>query len=127
MHGQPDRRWTVAALGGAVGMSRAAFAARFKQLVGMPPLDYLQRWRVLTASRELLAGDRTVASIAAEWGYSSEAAFSASFKRITGVSPGRYRADPQAAAPPPRSALPTPAPFRPHPPTQPPQTMTQVS
>ncbi|MYS25182.1 transcriptional regulator, AraC family [Streptomyces sp. DvalAA-14] len=111
MHRDPARRWTVAALGGAVGMSRAGFAARFRQLVGMPPLDYLQRWRVLTAGRALLSGDRTVASVAAEWGYSSEAAFSAAFKRITGVSPGRYRADPLAAAPPLRGAVEPPERF----------------
>lgn len=100
MHRQPARRWTVAELGHAVGMSRAAFAARFKQLVGMPPLEYLLRWRMHTAGRELLTGDRTVASVAAEWGYASEAGFSAAFKRIIGVPPGRYRADPMAAAPP---------------------------
>jgi AraC-like DNA-binding protein len=41
-----------------------------------------------------------VASVAAEWGYASEAGFSAAFKRINGVSPGRYRADPMAVAPP---------------------------
>ncbi|WP_327108692.1 AraC family transcriptional regulator [Nonomuraea glycinis] len=99
MHRQPARRWTVAELGHAVGMSRAAFAARFKQLVGMPPLEYLLRWRMHTAGRELLTGDRTVASVAAEWGYASEAGFSAAFKRIVGVPPGRYRADPMAAAP----------------------------
>ncbi|MFC4031564.1 AraC family transcriptional regulator [Streptomyces polygonati] len=127
MHQEPAGRWTVAALGEAVGMSRAAFAARFKQLVGLPPLDYLQRWRIHTAARELLGGDRTVASVAAEWGYSSEAAFSAAFKRITGVSPGRYRADPLSAAPPPGSA-PLPGTFLPHPPRTPrrPQTMAQV-
>ncbi|GGP11027.1 AraC family transcriptional regulator [Nonomuraea glycinis] len=97
MHRQSARRWTVAELGNAVGMSRAAFAARFKQLVGMPPLEYLLRWRMHTAARELLAGDRTVASVAAEWGYASEAGFSAAFKRTIGVPPGRYRADPMAA------------------------------
>lgn len=84
---------------------------------------------MLTAGRELLAGDRTVASVATEWGYSSEAAFSAAFKRITGVSPGRYRADPLAAAPPLRRAGGHSASFLPHPPLDPPhppQTMPQV-
>ncbi|MGN9786443.1 AraC family transcriptional regulator [Nonomuraea sp. ZG12] len=102
MHRQSARRWTVAELGHAVGMSRATFAARFRQLVGMPPLEYLLRWRMHTAGRALLAGDRTVASVAAEWGYASEAGFSAAFKRVVGVSPGRYRANPMAAAPPPQ-------------------------
>jgi AraC-like DNA-binding protein len=116
MHQQAARPWTVAALGSEVGMSRAGFAARFKQLVGMPPLVYLQRWRILSAGKELRGGRRTVASVAAQWGYASESAFSNAFKRVTGVSPTRYRSDPLAAAPP---ADPPGWPadqFRPHPP-----------
>jgi AraC-like DNA-binding protein len=92
MHQNPARGWTVAELGAKVGMSRAAFAARFRTLVGMPPLDYLQRWRMLAAGRGLRSGDRTVAAVATRWGYGSESAFSNAFKRVTGVSPGRYRA-----------------------------------
>lgn len=91
LHQNPATSWTVADLGTKVGMSRAGFAARFKQLVGMPPLDYLQRWRIVSAGRELRAGRRTVASVAARWGYGSESAFSNAFKRVTGVSPARYR------------------------------------
>ncbi|MER5464639.1 AraC family transcriptional regulator [Streptomyces sp. NPDC002668] len=97
MHQQADRPWTVSALGAQVGMSRASFAARFKELVGLPPLVYLQRWRILAAGRELRRGERTVASVAAEWGYSSESAFSTAFKRITGISPAQYRSAAPAA------------------------------
>jgi AraC-like DNA-binding protein len=32
-----------------------------------------------------------VASVAAEWGYASESAFSNAFKRVTGHPPARYR------------------------------------
>ncbi|WP_240138162.1 AraC family transcriptional regulator [Streptomyces sp. MUM 178J] len=94
MHQQASRPWTVAALGAQVGMSRASFAARFKELVGLPPLVYLQRWRILAAGRVLRRGERTVASVAAEWGYSSETAFSTAFKRVTGISPAHYRGAP---------------------------------
>ncbi|GGW30915.1 AraC family transcriptional regulator [Streptomyces xantholiticus] len=97
MHQQADRPWTVAALGAQVGMSRASFAARFKELVGLPPLVYLQRWRILAGGRELRRSERTVASVAAEWGYSSESAFSTAFKRVTGISPAQYRSAPLAA------------------------------
>lgn len=114
MHQQTARPWTVAALGDAVGMSRAGFAARFRQLVGMPPLVYLQRWRILAAGRELRRGERTVASVAAECGYASESAFSNAFKRVTGVSPARYGRDPLAAAPAALADWPA-TPFRPHP------------
>jgi AraC-like DNA-binding protein len=96
MHQQAGRPWTVAALGAEVGMSRASFAARFKELVGLSPLDYLQRWRIVAAGRELRRSERTVASVAAAWGYSSESAFSTAFKRITGLSPAPYRSAPLA-------------------------------
>ncbi|AVZ76690.1 AraC family transcriptional regulator [Streptomyces lunaelactis] len=97
MHQQAGRPWTVATLGAQAGMSRASFAARFKELVGLPPLVYLQRWRILAAGRELRRGERTVASLASEWGYSSESAFSTAFKRITGLSPAQFRSAPPAA------------------------------
>lgn len=90
MHQQPDRRWTVADLASAVGMSRSSFALHFKTLVGLPPLDYLLRWRMRSAAQALRSGDRTVASVATEWGYASESAFSNAFKRVTGSSPARY-------------------------------------
>ncbi|MEO3810436.1 AraC family transcriptional regulator [Sphaerisporangium sp. B11E5] len=96
MHQQATRRWTVAGLATAVGMSRSAFALRFKTLVGLAPLDYLLRWRMRSAAEALRGGDRTVASVAAEWGYASESAFSNAFKRVTGLPPARYRASPPA-------------------------------
>lgn len=91
IHRQPARRWTVAELGTAVGMSRSAFAQRFRTLVGLPPMDYLVRWRVHSAARTLRFSDRTVASVAAEFGYTSESSFSNTFKRVTGHPPARHR------------------------------------
>lgn len=64
--------------------------ARFKALVGLSPMDYLLHRRISGATRELAEG-RTVASVAARWGYGSESAFSAAFKRVTGVSPASSR------------------------------------
>ncbi|MFJ4847038.1 MULTISPECIES: AraC family transcriptional regulator [unclassified Streptomyces] len=92
MHRQPAHPWTVGELASAVGMSRSAFAQRFRSLVGRPPLDYLMRWRIQRAAAALRGGDRTVASVAAEWGYASESAFSNAFKRVTGQPPARHRA-----------------------------------
>ncbi|MFF2519815.1 hypothetical protein [Streptomyces sp. NPDC058086] len=102
MHQQAARPWTVATLGAQVGMSRASFAARFKELVGLPPLVYLQRWRILAASRELRCSKRTVASMAAvvkrtasEGGNAAAgAAFSTAFTRITSISPAHYHKRP---------------------------------
>ncbi|MCI2420598.1 AraC family transcriptional regulator [Saccharopolyspora sp. K220] len=92
IHRKPEYRWTVADLASAAGMSRSTFAMRFKTLVGVPPLEYLARWRMQSAIRAVRATDRTIASIAGEFGYGSEAAFSNAFKRITGHPPTHYRA-----------------------------------
>jgi AraC-like DNA-binding protein len=91
MHEDPARHWTVAELATAVGLSRSTFALKFKTLVGLSPLDYLSRWRIRSAGQTLRTGNRTVASVAAEWGYASESAFSNAFKRVTGSPPARYR------------------------------------
>jgi AraC-like DNA-binding protein len=91
MHGDVARRWKVADLASAVAMSRTSFSERFRQRVGMPPLEYLTRWRMTLARHALKSHDATLATIAAMVGYESETAFSLAFKRLFGESPGRYR------------------------------------
>lgn len=94
LHGDAARHWTVAELARAVGMSRSSFALRFKTLVGMPPLDYLLRWRMRLA-RSFLRRNDTVASVASRLGYASESAFGNAFKRVHGRAPKRYWATPR--------------------------------
>jgi AraC-like DNA-binding protein len=72
-------------------MSRTSFAERFRAVAGMPPLTYLNQWRMLLARRALRNSDVRVGSLASELGYSSEASFSNAFKREVGESPLRYR------------------------------------
>jgi transcriptional regulator GlxA family with amidase domain len=91
LHSEVARAWTVDALAEAAGMSRSAFAARFKAQVGEAPLEYLTRWRMYRAGVQLRRGRLSIAEIAAEVGYESEAAFSKAFKRLNGVAPGEYR------------------------------------
>lgn len=93
IHAQPGQPWTVAKLAAEAGMSRSAFALRFKNVVGLSPLDYLARWRVQSAGRILRTTDRTVGSLATQFGFSSESSFIRTFKRLTGCSPARYRID----------------------------------
>ncbi|WP_127505897.1 AraC family transcriptional regulator [Actinoplanes solisilvae] len=92
MHGKPDYAWTVADLAAVAAVSRSSLAARFKQVVGQGPLDYLTRWRLELAAADLRHGDKTVAVIAREVGYGSESALSTAFKRVNGLSPRAYRA-----------------------------------
>ena len=94
MHQAPQQAWTLATLAQRVGMSRSAFAARFNQLVGQPPLQYLTFWRMQKA-RELFSETRlTTAAIAEQVGYQSEASFAKVFKKVVGMGPGAYRRDP---------------------------------
>jgi AraC-like DNA-binding protein len=91
MHGNVSRAWTTEALAAAVHLSRSAFAERFTQLVGVPPITYLTDWRIQLAAQRLRDTPRSISRIAAEVGYESEATFTRAFKRAMGVAPGRYR------------------------------------
>ncbi|WP_433167292.1 AraC family transcriptional regulator [Kribbella sp. CA-247076] len=91
IHAEPGATWTVADLAADVGLSRAAFARRFTEAVGEPPLTYLSRWRMTTAARLLRDHDRPLATVAKEIGYRSEFAFAKAFKRDFGIAPGAYR------------------------------------
>jgi AraC-like DNA-binding protein len=86
-----ERPWTVGSLASLAGMSRSAFALRFKDRVGLAPLEYLARWRMFRAGALLREGTRTIAAIAHAVGYESEASFTKAFKRATGLSPGLFR------------------------------------
>lgn len=90
MHHDVARNWKVDELASSVAMSRSAFSLRFRSLVGLPPLDYLTRWRMYLARDALRKGDTSIATLAADLGYASESAFSNAFKRILGRSPKRY-------------------------------------
>jgi AraC-like DNA-binding protein len=93
MHAEPGRRWTLESLADHVAMSRTAFANRFRNLVGQPPLEYLQHWRMTLARAALRHTEIPLPELAARFGYLSDTAFSNTFKRHTGISPGRFRAE----------------------------------
>ena len=91
MHARPTATWTADGLASDVGMSRSAFAERFTALVGQPPMHYLAQWRMQLAAQQLREGRGSVAQVAFDVGYDSEAAFSRAFKRQFGTSPGAWR------------------------------------
>jgi AraC-like DNA-binding protein len=91
MHAEPGRPWRLDELARAAAMSRTSFAERFRMVAGVPPLTYLNRWRMLLAQQALRGGDVRVGSLASELGYASESAFSTAFKREVGTSPLHYR------------------------------------
>lgn len=87
----PAHGWTVAELAEAVGVSRAALARRFTDLVGEPPMAFLTEWRLALAADLLHESDATIESIARQVGYGSAFALSTAFKRHFGVSPRDHR------------------------------------
>lgn len=91
MHAAPARNWTIEELAKEVGLSRSVLAERFADLVGIPPMHYLAKWRMQIASGLLSGGVTNIATIAAETGYASEAAFSRAFKKVVGVPPSAWR------------------------------------
>jgi AraC-like DNA-binding protein len=91
MHGDPAEPWTLDELGRRVGLSRSALHERFVALTGMPPMQYLTNWRMQCGARLLRESHQSVAAVALEIGYDSEAAFSRAFKRATGLPPATWR------------------------------------
>lgn len=92
IHRTPQHRWTVAELARRANLSRSAFAARFTRLLGTTPAVYIAERRLGRAATLLVSTTRPVGQIAAEVGYTSEAAFSRAFRRRFGVSPRRWSA-----------------------------------
>ncbi|MGF6777249.1 AraC family transcriptional regulator [Paraburkholderia sp. GAS334] len=91
LHAQPAYAWTVEKLARKVGLSRSALAQRFSDLMGQPPMQYLARWRLQIAAQQMLAGGTSLAVVAEQIGYDSEAAFNRAFRREFGVPPATWR------------------------------------
>jgi AraC family transcriptional regulator, alkane utilization regulator len=91
MHAQPAHSWTVDELARKAGLSRSALAQRFTQLLGQPPMQYLAHWRLQIAAQELRGGTKSLAAVADQVGYESEAAFNRAFKREFGMPPAGWR------------------------------------
>lgn len=91
LHTRIGEPWTAEALANAVHLSRSAFAERFTALVGVPPMRYLNNWRMQVAAQRLRECSLSVAQIAAEVGYESEFAFAKAFKRTFAETPAKWR------------------------------------
>lgn len=90
MHTDPSRAWTIETLARKAAMSRSALFDRFVRTVGMPPMAYLQAWRMALAKNLLRQGELAIAAIAQRVGYGSTSTFSTAFSRHVGQPPGRY-------------------------------------
>ncbi|WP_434110488.1 AraC family transcriptional regulator [Paraburkholderia caffeinilytica] len=91
----PERAWTIAELGELAAMSRATYARHFNERAGMTVMDFLTQIRMTIACDLLLRTQRSAAEIGEAVGYQSEAAFGKAFQQSVGLTPGRYRRQPQ--------------------------------
>lgn len=97
MHSQPAKDWSVEKLAEEVHVSRSVLAQRFNEVVGMPPIQYLIRWRLAMSARLLRGGRIGLGRVIEAVGYESEASFSRAFKKEFGVSPGQWRSGKRAS------------------------------
>jgi AraC-like DNA-binding protein len=99
LHGDLQQAWTVDSLARSVALSRSGLAARFKELLGEPPLHYLTRLRINAAAIRLRSRNDKLRAVAAAVGYESVAAFAKAFRRVMGITPGDYRQRASPAGP----------------------------
>lgn len=99
LHAEPARAWSLDTLAREVHTSRSLLADRFGELLGVPPMQYLKRWRLAIAARMLSDAQGTVGVVAQAVGYESESSFSRAFKGEYGVAPGAWRQAAAAGAP----------------------------
>lgn len=90
MHENVGHEWTVESLARLCGVSRSAFATRFRVVVGIGPIAYLLRWRMALAKEALKSSAARIEEIAFSIGYKSASAFSTAFTHAVGCSPSRY-------------------------------------
>jgi AraC-like DNA-binding protein len=87
----PDAKWTLAQMSQSAGLSRSAFADRFRVTMDMTPAQFLTAVRMARAADLLVHGKTSIARIAQFTGYGSEAAFSRAFRKWSGSPPGALR------------------------------------
>ncbi len=97
MHRNPAHPWTIASLAKEAGVSRSVLAERFRHYLNESPMAYLTRWRLQLGAQMLASTSHSVAQIAPEVGYESEAAFNRAFKREFTVPPARFRIQSRSA------------------------------
>ncbi|MBX3329263.1 MAG: AraC family transcriptional regulator [Nitrospira sp.] len=97
LHRKPAHPWTIATLANEVGISRSVLAERFRRYLSETPIAYLTRWRLQLGAQMLTTTSTSVAHIAGEVGYESEASFNRAFKREFRLPPARFRSQSRSA------------------------------
>lgn len=91
LRSESDADVSLAALAADAGLSRFHFCRAFKESTGLSPHAWLRQHRLEQAMNMLRDTDASVVSIAVTLGYSSQTAFAAAFRKLTGESPSDWR------------------------------------
>lgn len=94
-----EHPWTLAEMAGQCGLGRSRFAEHCRQIVNMPPADYLIHCRVEAAKKLLRASlSQSITDIALACGFQTSQYFATVFRQRTGQSPRDFRHQPQRSA-----------------------------
>lgn len=89
LHNAFSKEWTIESLAKETGVSRANLANKFRDVLGIPPMEYLAKLRMEKAKQLFQKGNMGLEEIAQNVGYASAFSFSKAYKRIYGNSPSR--------------------------------------
>lgn len=90
-----DEALTLRFLARRLGYSEFYTTRKFKEITGMQLRDYLRRRRLAFALKDIRDSEKSILTIAFDYGFSSHEAFTRSFRRAYGVSPSEYRERPR--------------------------------
>lgn len=86
-----QQRLTVEELAERAGLSPRQLYRKFREVFGLSVQDFLIKTRIQAAGNELLHSDRTIAQIAADFGFCDQSAFTQLFRKHTGLTPLKFR------------------------------------
>jgi len=91
IHDNLDTPITLEELAELVDLNPTYFSNLFAKLMGMPPIQYINRRRIEKAQQLLLSSDDPLQAIAAQVGFMDVYYFSRLFKKIVGLAPSFYQ------------------------------------
>lgn len=86
-----DETFDINALADSVAMSRPTLYRKIKSITGMSPVEFVINIKLKTACDLLATTDKTITEVSYETGFSQPKYFSASFKKVYGVTPSEYQ------------------------------------
>ncbi|MGR5149592.1 AraC family transcriptional regulator [Photobacterium alginatilyticum] len=89
IHKNPGLSDSVTELAQLAAMSRTTFIETFRQVLGVPPGDYILGWKISVA-QSLLKRGMSISHVADEVGYSNTSGFARAFRKKTGQSPKEW-------------------------------------